>query len=76
MRGIHHKAYTWASLPEELSNIIGMDGKIKSSMCLQRGPGGLIPNRPENIWKAGGKFEIWRWGQSCSAAPGHSNLTE
>lgn len=60
MQATHQKAYACASLPERLSNVIGMDGKIKSSMCLQKkkGPGGLIPNRPENIWKAGGTFEI------------------
>lgn len=51
MRAIHQMACTCASLPEKLRNDIGMDGNIKSSMCLLKGPGGLIPNRPEKFGK-------------------------
>lgn len=51
MQVIHQIDCARASLPRKLRNDIGMDGSIKSSMCLLRGPGGLIPNRPEKFGK-------------------------
>lgn len=51
MQVINQKDCARASLPEKLRNDIGMDGNIKSSMCLLRGPGGLLPNCPEKYGK-------------------------
>lgn len=44
-------AFTSVSRPESWEIILAEDGNIKSSMCLLKGPGGPIPNRPEKFGK-------------------------